>query len=150
MAEQEKSKWFVKSTRQDRISFLAVFAIIVLLFGLCWLIQQGFVGFGPVEGCAFERNFGLPCPTCGFTRAMRAFMQGRILTAFYIQPGAATGGLVLLWTAFFSLLSAVLGVNFSFLPPVRIWQLKYILITGFFILAGGWFVTLSRALAKIP
>ncbi len=150
MAERKKSKWYVKSTRQDRISFLVVFGIIVLLFSVSYLIQRGFVGFGPVEGCAFERNFGLPCPTCGFTRAIDAFMQGRILTAFYIQPGATAGGLVLLWTAFFSLLSAVLGVNFSFLPPVRIWQLKYILITGFFIFLGGWAVNLARALAKIP
>ncbi|MBN1787352.1 MAG: DUF2752 domain-containing protein [Sedimentisphaerales bacterium] len=143
------TKWYIKSTKQDRISFLVVFGIIVLLSVVCWLVQQGIAGFGHDQSCAFERNYGLPCPTCGFTRAMRAFMRGRVLEAFYIQPGATGGALVLLWLAFFSLLSAVCGVNFSFLPPVRIWRLEYILMTGILILLGGWAVTLARALAKM-
>jgi hypothetical protein len=143
------SKWFVKSTRQDRVTFLAVFVIITFIFGVSYLIQHGLVNFGPAGGCAFERNYGVPCPTCGFTRAIGAFIQGRILTAFYIQPAAAAGCLVLLWTAFFSLLSAALGVNFSFLPPVRLWQLKHILLTIIIILTAGWAVTMARALAQL-
>ncbi len=150
MAEQEKSKWFVKSTRQDRFTFFAVFVIIALLFALFYLIKEGFVNIGPAGGCAFERNFGLPCPTCGFTRAISTFMEGKIIKAFYIQPAAAAICIVLVWLAFFSLLSACLGVNFSFLPPVRMWQLKYILLTTIVILAAGWAVILARALAQMP
>ena len=74
MAEQEKSKWFVKSTRQDRITFLVVFAIIGFVFGIFYLVEEDFVHIGPAGGCAFERNYGLPCPTCGFTRAISTFM----------------------------------------------------------------------------
>ena len=145
-----KSKWFVKSTRQDRLTFLTVFAIIGLIFGIFYLVGQGFVSFGLAGGCAFERNYGVPCPTCGWTRAISAFIQGKIIKAFYIQPAAAAGCLILVWTAFFSLLSAYLGVNFSFLPPVRIWQLKYILFAALIILAAGWAVTLARAFAQMP
>jgi hypothetical protein len=144
-----KSKWFVKSSQQDRITFLVVFVIIGFLFVLFYLVKAGLLDFGPAGGCAFERNFGLPCPTCGFMRAISAFMDGKIIKAFYIQPAAAAGCIILIWTVFFSLLSACLGVNFSFLPPVRLWQLKYILLAGGIILAGGWAVTLARALAQM-
>ena len=144
-----KSKWFVKSTRQDRITFLTVFAIIGFIFGIFYLVEQGFVNTGPAGGCAFERNFGVPCPTCGFTRAISTFMKGKIIKAFYIQPAAAAICITLIWTAFFSLLSTALGVNFSFLPPVRLWQLKHILLTIIIILAAGWAVTAARALAQL-
>ena len=146
MIEQEKSKWFIKSTRQDRVTFLSVFVIAGFLFVLFYLIKQGFLNIGPGGGCAFERNFGLPCPTCGMTRAISTFMEGKIIKAFYIQPAAAAGCIILIWTAFFSLLSACSGVNFSFLPPVRMWQLRYILLATLIILAAGWAVTLARAL----
>jgi len=149
MIEQEKSKWFIKSTRQDRVTFLSVFVIAGFLFVLFYLIKQGFVDIGPGGGCAFERNYGLPCPTCGWTRAISAFMEGKIIEAFYIQPGAVGGYIILAAIGFFSLLSACLGVNFSFLPPVRLWQLKYILAAIIIILAAGWAVTLARALAKM-
>jgi hypothetical protein len=149
MMEQKKSKWFVKSTRQDRITFLVVFAIIGLLFAIFYLAKEGFVNLGPGGGCAFERNFGLPCPTCGFTRAISAFTEGKIIKAFYIQPAAAAICITLIWTAFFSLLSTALGVNFSFLPPVRLWQLKHILLTIIIILTAGWAVTVARALAQL-
>lgn len=157
MAEREKSNWFgklttswfIKSTRQDRVTFLWVFVMAGFLFVLFYLIKAGFITLGPGGGCAFERNTGLPCPTCGYTRAISAFMDGKITEAFYIQPGAAAGCIILAAVGFFSLLSAATGVNFSFLPPVRLWQLKYILLTVIIILAAGWAVTLARALAKM-
>jgi hypothetical protein len=149
MAEQKKSKWFIKSTNRDRFTFLWVFVMVVGLFAFFYLIRCGFLNLGPSGGCAFERNTGLPCPTCGFTRAVRLFMSGKIIEAFYIQPAAAGGCIILAIIGFFSLLSACLGVNFSFLPPVRLWQLKYILLAVIIILAAGWAVTLVRAIAEM-
>jgi hypothetical protein len=143
------SKWFIKSARQDRITFFVVVVIIGIFFGIFYLVKADFVNIGPAGGCAFERNFGLPCPTCGMTRAIIAFMEGKIIKAFYIQPAGAAICLVLIWTAFFSLLSACLGVNFFFLPPVRLWRLKHILLAIIIILAGGWAVTLARAIAQM-
>ncbi|MGA2915867.1 MAG: DUF2752 domain-containing protein [Sedimentisphaerales bacterium] len=144
-----KSNWFYKSTKQDRITFLWVFVITIFLFVLFYLIKQGFINIAPAGGCAFLRNTGLPCPTCGWTRAINAFMEGRIITAFYIQPGAAAGCIILAGMGVFSLLSAGLGVNFSFLPPVRLWQLKYIVLTIIIILTAGWAVTIARALIQL-
>jgi hypothetical protein len=148
--EQEKSKWFAKSTPGDRLIFLAVFLAICFVFGVFWLAKEGFVNVGPGGGCALKRNFGLPCPTCGFTTSIDVFVKGGIIKAFWIQPAAAASCVILLFVAFFSLLSAILGVNFSFLPPVRLWQPKYILIAGLIIFAAGWVVTISRALAELP
>ncbi len=149
MIERKKSKWFIKSTRQDRITFFWVFVIIAFLFALFYLIKADLLHLGPAGGCAFERNTGLPCPTCGWTRAISAFMDGKIIEAFYIQPGAAGGCIILAAIGFFSLLSTCLGVNFAFLPPARLWRLKYILLVIIIILAGGWAVTLARAIAKM-
>lgn len=36
--------------------------------------------------CGFRRLFGLPCPTCGGTRAMRALSQGHLVEAFRFHP----------------------------------------------------------------
>jgi hypothetical protein len=57
---------------------------------------------------------------------------------------------VLVLTVFFSLLSVLLGVNFWFLPPVRIWRTGRILFIGIIILAIGWAVTLTRAFVQMP
>jgi len=149
MTEQEKSKWFIKSRQHDRVTFLVVFVTICFIFVLFYLIKAGFVSLGPAGGCAFERNYGLPCPTCGWTRAINAFIEGKIIKAFYIQPAAAAGCIILLWIGFFSLLSACLGVNSPFLPPVRLWQLKYIIAVLVIIIGAGWAVTLTRALAQM-
>lgn len=149
MTEPKKSKWFVKSTRQDRITYLTVFVIIALFFALFYLVKVDLLNLWPKGECAFQRNYGLPCPTCGFTRAISAFMEGKITKAFYVQPAAAAICLALIWTGFFSLLSACLGVNFSFLPPVRTWQPKYIIPAIIIILAAGWVVTLARALVQM-
>lgn len=143
------TSWFYKSTKQERITYLVVFVIIAFIFVLFYVAKAGLLNLAPGGGCAFERNFGLPCPTCGWTRAINAFMDGKIITAFYIQPAAAASCLILIWAAFFSLLSSCLGVNFSFLPPVRLWQLKHILLMIITILAAGWAVTLARALAQM-
>ncbi len=143
------NKWYYKSTKQDRITFFWVFVITASLFVVLYLVKAGIINTAPAGGCAFLRNTGLPCPTCGWTRAINAFMAGEIITAFYIQPAAAAGCIILAGTGFFSLLSSLLGVNFLFLPPIRLWQLKYIVLTIMIILAGGWAVTLARALKQL-
>jgi hypothetical protein len=153
MEEQEKpnkSKWFTRAQRSDRIAFLAIFLVVCVIFAAFWLLEKGVINPGSFGECALKRNYGIPCPTCGFTTAIKAFVKGRIINAFYIQPAATAGCVILIWTAFFSLLSSIMGINFSFLPPLRMWQIKYILIAGGIILAGGWAVTMARALAGLP
>jgi hypothetical protein len=44
--------------------------------------------------CNFRSLTGIPCPTCGTTRAATAFLNGDLLTAFAANPLAATAGLL--------------------------------------------------------
>jgi len=151
MVEQKKSnksKLYYKAQTEDRLWFLAVFIVISGVFGLFYLLTKGDINPGSYGGCAFERNYGLPCPTCGMTRSITAFMQGEIIRSFVLQPAAGVGCIALGLTAFFSLLSALLGVNFLFLPPVRIWQTGRILLTVAAIFAVAWAIMLARVLIK--
>ncbi|MGA2499866.1 MAG: DUF2752 domain-containing protein [Tepidisphaeraceae bacterium] len=36
--------------------------------------------------CQFERQFGVPCPTCGMTTSFAYFVRGRLLPSLYVQP----------------------------------------------------------------
>lgn len=82
-------------------------ASLILVFGLA--------RFG-VTGCLFHRWVGLPCPTCGTTRALEALCGGRWLLAFEFNPLAA--------------LVAILGVLALVLAPL--WTLR------------GWPIPISR------
>jgi membrane protein insertase Oxa1/YidC/SpoIIIJ len=150
MAEQQKSKLYTKAGTEERGGFLAVFLVISVIFALFYLLARGNINPGSFGGCSFERNYGLPCPSCGMTRSVTAFMQGKIIKSFLLQPAAAIGCFALVLAAFFSLLSALLGVNFWFLPPVRMWRTGRILFAAAVVLAVGWAVTLARAFAQMP
>lgn len=148
MAETEKSnksKFYCKAQPEDRVGFLIVFAVISLVFGLCYLLADGKISFDSYGGCAFERNYNLPCPTCGMTRSITAFMQGKVISSLVLQPAGGLGCIVLAIVAFFSLLSAMLGLNFSFLPPVRIWQTGRITLAAAAVFVIGWAIMLTKA-----
>ncbi|MHB0946841.1 MAG: DUF2752 domain-containing protein [Sedimentisphaerales bacterium] len=143
--KSNKSKFYYKAHTEDRLGFLVVFAVISLVFGLCYLLSDGRINLSSFGGCAFERNFGLPCPTCGMTRSITAFMQGNILNSLVLQPAGGIGCIVLAVTAFFSLLSALLGLNFVFLPPVRIWPIGRITLAAAAVFIIGWAIMLTKA-----
>ena len=44
--------------------------------------------------CVFRSLTGIPCPTCGTTRAATAFLNGDLLTALAVNPLAATAGFI--------------------------------------------------------
>jgi hypothetical protein len=152
MAETEKSnksKFWYKAQTEDRVGFLAVFAVISLVFGLCYLLSSGKINLGSYGGCTFERNFGLPCPTCGMTRSITAFMQGKVISSLVFQPAGGVGCIVFAIVAFFSLLSSLLGLNFPFLPPVRIWQTGRITLAAAAVFIIGWAIMLTKAFMHI-
>ncbi len=53
------------------------------------------VGLGPGTVCTFKRVTGIPCPTCGGTRAAVCLATARPLDALWFNP-LVTVGLVLL------------------------------------------------------
>jgi hypothetical protein len=132
-----------------------------LLAGLIFLLGLGTAGLlhwaaindlinidrlvGP---CGLKQKYGLPCPSCGMTTALIAFAKGQILEAFYIQPAAAVLYSLAVLALLFSLVIAVLGTDFGLLRWLseRL-KLRYIIIALLILVAGGWAVTLARALA---
>lgn len=136
------------SPRERKIAAAVALGILGLFVGL-WLLQRVGFDFGLIfPPCGFRMRTGLTCPTCGMTHAVLAFARGHVLTAFYLQPAAGLLCSLMIVAAFFTFLIAVSGVYFSFLDrlfaEVRI---VHVLIGLLVILAGGWAVTLARALA---
>jgi uncharacterized membrane protein len=83
------------------------------------------------------------------TTAAKAFAQGRIGESFYIQPAGALFCCILVVAGVLALLISVFGVNFGFLHEPLTWRkIKYFIVIVLIILAAGWAVTLSRALAQ--
>ena len=122
---------------------------VVGFFGIFALAGHYNIDMGRWLGyCGFKQRYGLPCPTCGMTTATLAFAQGKIFEAFFIQPAGALLCSVLVVIALLALVIAVFGVYFRFLERFfREVKVKYIILTLIVIIAAGWAVTLSRALA---
>jgi len=132
------------------IVFLAVFS----LFWFLWAAAGGRFDLTRVLGiCEFKRTYSLPCVSCWMTTSAMAFVRGRILQAFYIQPAGAIICCGLVVIAIFALLIAVFGVNFRFLhQPVSRRFIKFFIVSLIIILGAGWAVTIARAIAggKLP
>lgn len=140
-----KSKLFIKAARPQRL----ISAWICVSFGaICVVLVLAAFDKIPLSSlflpCGFKMRTGLPCPTCGFTTATLAFFKGHIFEAFYIQPAGAILCVLVVLAVFLSFICAVFGVYFAFLKSLR---LKFIVITAILVIAGGWAVTLARALS---
>ena len=128
---------------------------LIFLLGLAaagllhWAAVNDLINMDRLVGpCGLKQRTGLPCPSCGMTTALIAFAKGQILEAFYIQPAAAVLYSIVLVALLFSLVIAVLGTDFGLLRWLngRL-KLKYVIIALLILVAGGWAVTLARALA---
>ncbi|MGD0572184.1 MAG: DUF2752 domain-containing protein [Sedimentisphaerales bacterium] len=141
-------KLFSRATANQRLIAAAVFLVIAAGFTLGWLMGQFQFSLYPYP-CGFKQRYNLPCPTCGMTTAVIVFSHGHICDAFYAQPAAGFFCCLATLIAFFAFLVASFGV-YSPLLERRLASLKlrYILAALFLILAGGWAVTLTRAIAQ--
>ncbi|MBE0536363.1 MAG: DUF2752 domain-containing protein [Phycisphaerae bacterium] len=115
-----------------------------------WMAARGWIEPARYFGiCGFQQACGLPCPGCYVTRSAMLFASGHIIESFCLQPAGAVFCGMSVVVAVFALLISVFGVNFSFLQrritgSVICWAVVAVLI----VFAGGWAVTLCRALVE--
>jgi hypothetical protein len=108
----------------------------------CWLNpNHGPLGIERQLGtsrCGFYTEYGIPCPTCGWTTAVSHLYHGQILQALLTQPaGAIFGALTLL---FFSIaLGGALTGRWLGPGPRWLWAYRYrIVTTAVLILLLSW------------
>lgn len=145
-----RPKIFRAASLRQRIIAGAVFLAIAGFFAIFALAGHYKIDMGRWLGyCGFKERTGLPCPTCGMTTATLAFAQGKIGQAFYIQPACGFFCSLAVVAAIMALITAVLGVYFDFIgrffTQVRV---LYLILAVLAVVAGGWAVTLARALAS--
>ncbi len=72
--------------------------------------------------CMFRSLTGIPCPTCGTTRAATAFLDGNLIAAFTANPLAAVAGALFIFGAPLTALWAVFRWPVPELPsPSSTW-----------------------------
>jgi hypothetical protein len=140
-------KVFCRASLRQRLIAGGIFVSLTAFFGLFAMTEHYKISMWPFP-CGFKQRYDLPCPTCGVTTSVKAFAQGKILRSFYIQPAAGFICSLLVISASFALFIAVSGVYFDFLNSFfsKI-KIKYIVFVLIVIVALGWAVTLTRALA---
>lgn len=77
--------------------------VLFLFFGVFGSVAAILWRFSPTEinapPCAFHELFGLYCPGCGSTRALRRILRGDLIGAFRYNPALILLSPVLLWGA---------------------------------------------------
>jgi len=133
----------------QRITSLIVFFVIAGLFGFLKLAAEGIIDLGFWFGpCGFKQDYDLPCPTCGMTTAALAFVQGRFIESFWIQPACWLMCFLLVFGGIFAIFTAIWGKYFGFISRLYAEiKIKYIILALLVIVLAGWLVTLSRAMA---
>ena len=134
------------SAKERKIAglFFLSLAVMMGLLALCRML--GFNISRLFLPCGFQQRYHLPCPTCGWTTALKAFSRGHFAEAFYIQPAASLICLGLLACALTALYIALSGVYPVFVGSLyREVKLKHILWTLVVVVLAGWAVTFVRA-----
>lgn len=143
--QSNKSKIFYRVSSRRRLLASIVFLVAAGLLGLLRLAATGIIDVERwINPCGMKQRWGLPCPTCGMTTSVIAFGQGKIIQSFYIQPAAAVLCCILVITAFLAFFIVISGLNFRFLVRIKA---KYVILFLLGMVAAGWIITLTRALA---
>lgn len=80
---------------------------------------------GKVTGCVFKAGTGVPCPSCGSTRALEALAAGDVMAALAVNPLAVlalAGGMTYLLYAWLAIAGVVRPLRPGWLtPPMPMW-----------------------------
>jgi len=142
-------KFIRRASFRQRLRAGIVLLVAAVIFGLLALAAAGKIDINRwLTPCGLKQRYNLPCPTCGMTTSALAFVQGKIIEAFYIQPAGTLLCCVMVIAAVLAFLVAVFGVYFRFLERffTKV-KIRHIILILLIIMAAGWAVTLARALA---
>lgn len=83
-----------RTTGDYALGAWGLIALALLPLG-AWLVDSGHLDLGT---CSFKRFLGVPCLTCGATRATIALFHGEVAEAFRLQPFVMSlYGFMLIW-----------------------------------------------------
>ena len=147
--QQNKSRFYSKATRRQRLIAAGIFIFIAAFFTILALAGWGKIDLDSWLGpCGFKQRYNLPCPSCGMTTAAICFATGQVLKSFYIQPAAGLFCTIFLISAVLAFLTAVFGIYFEFLNRIKKIKVAYIILALLIIIAAAWAVTLARAIVE--
>ncbi len=134
---------------QRRVAMLLFLAVAVTLMGV-GLLEASQYDIGRLfMPCGFKVSHGLPCPTCGYTTALRAFVTGHLVAAFRIQPAACMMCVALLASGVIGFYVALSGHYPHWLRKGLIQcRLRYVFLVFFLVVLLGWTVLLAQAYAE--
>lgn len=98
----KKKKLFIYLNEPERSIYIAeIITVIALTFltGLLIMLCRNVPAFADLMNCKFKEVSGLPCPSCGGTRAVICLVHGQILKSLYYH--AAVIYIVVLCVIFF-------------------------------------------------
>lgn len=96
----------------------------------------------PLDACLLHRLTGLPCPTCGLTRAVCLFAQGQWRDSLGMHPAG--------WLIFLSVLGTLLWAGAELVaarelcPRLKERLMAALLACGAVLSASGWVLRLAR------
>lgn len=139
-----------KCSPGHRIVAGVVFLVLAGIATLLLLSAKGHIHLGFWLGvCGFQQRHGLPCPGCGWTHAIEAFVTGHPIQAFVIQPAAVFFCGIAIVAGIYALLVAVFGIHSGFLKRwVGTLGIKSLLAGVVIVILAGWMVTLVRAIIQ--
>lgn len=106
-----------------------VLSCVTLVYGgLLWLLLPFLPAW--MKTCRFRKIFHLPCPTCGSTRGILAFIRGNLLEAWHFNPFILTLILLLFTWGLYSLIFEV-GARKKLVVLLTSWEKRFL---RFFIL----------------
>ena len=143
-------RFYTRASKNQRLIAGSVFLGILFVFLFGHLSASGYFDIGKMFGpCGFKQKYNLPCPTCGMTRSFLAFSKGEIVKSFLLQPAGGLFWVILVLTAFLSLIMCVFGVYFNFINQLLLEvKIRYIILFLIIVIACGWAVTLCRSIAE--
>ena len=124
-----------KDERQLAFLWLAA-AISAIVLRPLWLAAAPHL-----HACVFRSLTGIPCPSCGTTRAATAFLEGDLMTAFINNPLAALAGLLFVVGAPIAVIWTTANMSVPSLPnPLPAW----VRISAVFLIAANWLYLIVR------